>query len=167
MSLPSQSLGANHPIRSRLNDLTANIGRAALNNLFPNDFEYYACSLELVNSKGQTVDFFTLPVMPSNISQAETSLDNIKKTTGGIVSLSTSTFEPIDIQLSGNFGRRLKLLIGMDHLDFSTLDFSFRNGIADQYQSGVKLKKPNLQVRLKQDMVALKYYNTFIDQRDR
>ena len=128
MISPINPLGANNPVRAQVNDLVGSIGRAALNAQYPNDFEYYICSLELVDSQDRTVDFFTFPVMPSSIVQTEPQIVNIKKTAGGITSLNTTTFQPVDILLDGNFGRRLRLLIGVNVVDFAAIRYSTQSG---------------------------------------
>ena len=43
------------------------LGAAGAHALFPNDIEYYALTLELVDSKGFTVDSLFFPVMPKEI----------------------------------------------------------------------------------------------------
>jgi hypothetical protein len=107
----------------RFISLSSLIGRAQLSSLYPNDFEYYICSLELVNSSDKTEDFFVFPIMPEQIVQKEPSITNIRKTVGGIISLSTSAFVPIDITLKGNFGRRFKFLVGRNNVDAAAINF--------------------------------------------
>lgn len=106
-------------------DLLISVGQAGLNALFGSDFEYYLIALELLTSDNQTVDYFAFPVSPQNISQVEPQLTNIKKTANGIVSLSTSTFVPKTITLSGDFGRKFKLLLKNNaSVNFSAFKFS-------------------------------------------
>ena len=128
MKAPSPSLPSSNPVVGQYQSLIASLGRAALHSLFPNDFEYYICSLELVNSAGKTVDFFAFPVMPKQMTQQENKIVNIRKTAGGITTLNTTTFEPIDIILNGNFGRRLRILIGGKEEDFAGIRFSTKSG---------------------------------------
>jgi len=130
MIIPQPSLGANNPSKARFSQLVTSIGRAALNSLFPDDFEYYVCSLELVKSTGdgdETVEFFVFPIMPTSISQSEPKIVNIKKSQGGITTLNTNTFQPIDISLKGDFGRRLKVLVGGNLKNFSGISFENNN----------------------------------------
>lgn len=109
----------------KYDNLTASVGQAGLNALFPMDFEYYLIALELLTSNNETIDYFAFPVSPQNISQSEPQLTNIKKTANGIVSLSTSTFVPKDINLSGDFGRKFKLLLqNKTSINFSAFKFS-------------------------------------------
>ena len=105
-------------------DLLARIGKGALHALYPSDFEIYIISFELVDFQGNMVDFLTFPIMPKSISESEPQLTNIKKTVGGITAFSTSTFVPITIKLSGNFGKRFKFLIGRSMIDSSAISFT-------------------------------------------
>ncbi len=100
------------------------LGEAGLNSLFPNDFEYYACSLELKDSTGRTKDMLVFPVMPDSITENEVSIVNIKKTSFGVVSLFNPSFIPFDISLSGNFGRKLRVLIGNGEINAVGVSFS-------------------------------------------
>lgn len=123
-----QVVPSTNSVVAKYKGLVATIGRAGLNSLFPNDFEAYICSLELVNSKDQVVDFFVFPIMPSSITQTEPSIVNIKKTAGGITTLDTTTFVPIPIVISGNFGRRFKFLTGNNQVSASAIRFSTQSG---------------------------------------
>lgn len=96
--------------KTRFNNLLASIGRASLSSLYPNDFEYYACSLELTNSKDEIIETFVFPVMPSSMSENTVPINNIKKTEAGVVSLFNPTFNPFQINISGNFGRKLRVV---------------------------------------------------------
>ena len=87
------------------------VGRAGANMLFPNDLEYYAVTVELVDSRGDTSDYLTFPVNPDSFMYSDKSLANIKKTVGGITSLNTGSFNPKPITISGTFGRSFKLLL--------------------------------------------------------
>ena len=89
------------------------MGRAALHSLSPDNFEYYLCSLELLDSSGDTKGFISFSVMPNNISETKNQIATISKTNSGIVSVFNSTFVPRDISIQGTFGRKLRLLLGM------------------------------------------------------
>lgn len=121
---------------SRHSELLNSVGEATLHALFPSDFEFYMISFELVTSDNLTIDYFSFPVSPQNISVQEPQLTNVKKTSKGIVSLSTNTFVPKMITMKGDFGRRFKLLLRDRTVDFSAFKFS-----------GV-LKKENIQGNL-------------------
>jgi hypothetical protein len=92
---------------------SATIGRAALHSLAPDNFEYYMCSLELLDSSGNTKGFMTFVIMPNNIMETKTQIVSITKTNRGISTLFNSTFVPRDISIQGTFGRKLRLLAGM------------------------------------------------------
>lgn len=110
--------------RSRYMNLLASVGRAGVNSLFPNDFEYYACSLELVDSKGKIVDMLIFPVMPDNIIENKISISNVKKSSFGVVSFFNSSFVPFSINISGSFGRKLRMLLGEGESIFSGIKFA-------------------------------------------
>jgi len=89
------------------------IGRSALHSLAPDNFEYYMCSLELLDSSGNTKGFMTFVIMPNNIMETKTQIVSITKTNRGISTLFNSTFVPRDISIQGTFGRKFRLLTGM------------------------------------------------------
>jgi len=91
--------------------LLANIGRAGLAAKYPNDFEYYAITLELVNSKGKTVEFLTFPVNPKSIDYNSQPLTNVKQTLGGVTVLDSESFVPRKYVITGTFGRKFRLLL--------------------------------------------------------
>lgn len=95
------------------------IGKSALNVKFPDEFELYVMALELVDSTGKTLRYFIFPVMPSSFEQSDTQIHNIKKTLSGVSVLSTPGFIPGDITLSGNFGRKFRVLLGSDYKDLA------------------------------------------------
>lgn len=96
---------------ARRRQLLKDVGAAAVHALFPNDFEYYLITLELVNSKDETVDYLAFPVNPDSINYNYPSFVNVKKSLGGITSLDTATFTPRSVNIEGTFGRRFKLLL--------------------------------------------------------
>lgn len=93
------------------------VGKAALHALAPDNFEYYMCSLELLDSQGNTKGFMTFAVMPNNIMETKAQIASITKTNKGIVSLFNSTFVPRDISIQGTFGRKFRLLLGMKEVE--------------------------------------------------
>jgi len=115
-------------IDEKYRDTIRTFRREVAHFLFPNDIEYYALTLELVDSDGFTIDSFMFPVMPKEIRESEQSLVNIKKTAGGIISLNTNTFIPKEISISGNFGKKFKILLGGDVVGFSGFRFSTEGG---------------------------------------
>lgn len=109
--------------------LIEDIGKAGVHALYPNDFEYYLITMELVDSRNNTVDMLTFPIMPKSINRSEQEISSIKKSAGGITVLGTNTFHPINFTLSGDFGRQLKVLLATKELNFSALSMSTQNGL--------------------------------------
>lgn len=89
------------------------IGKAGLHVLAPDNFEYYMCSLELLDSKLNTKGFLSFVIMPNNIMENKAQIASITKTNKGISTLFNSTFVPRDISIQGTFGRKFRLLLGM------------------------------------------------------
>ena len=105
-------------------------GRRELAANYPNEFEYYMCALELIDSTGSVIDLLVFPVMPKSMSIREPKITNIKKTTTGIVTLSTPNFIPLDLSINGNFGRKLRFLLGTQSVDAAGFAFSTLKNIA-------------------------------------
>lgn len=159
-------LGSNNPTVARYQALLEEVGRASLHSLFPNDFEVYICSLELVDSTGIVVDFFVFPIMPTGFNQTESSLTNIKKTAGGITTLNTDTFVPVDINLQGDFGRRLKILIGQSNIDARAINFSSAGGVFTKEslkQGATQLKKAVFSSQIKSGYGCIKILQSIYD----
>lgn len=106
----------------------AQIGRAGLHALFPKDIEYYFLALELVDSQGNTVDYFAWPILPDEIKETQQELTAINKTMGGVNVLKNPTFNPRTISLRGDFGRKFKLLLGGNPIEFAGFGLSVQNG---------------------------------------
>jgi len=105
-----------------------NVGRAALNALFPKEIEYYFCAFELVDSQGNTVDYFSFPILPEEIREQSNALTRVSKTVGGVNVLVNSTFNPSQISIKGTFGKRFKLIINQQPLQFAGFGMSIENG---------------------------------------
>lgn len=120
---------------TQLRELIANTGKSAVSALFPDEFEVYMMTLELVDSKGKIADYLCFPVMPSDMTKSETEITNVQKTAGGVVAMTTDGFTPQDITINGNFGRAFKVLIGRDTL----IDFkAFAKSVKNFTKQGVK-----------------------------
>jgi hypothetical protein len=122
------ALGTANPVVAQFRGLVSRVGQATLAQLYPNDFEAYFCSLELVDSRERVVDFFVFPIMPTSMRLNEQPLTNIKKTIGGVTVVSTSRFVPLDFEMQGNFGRQFKFLVGREIVDASAISFSTYGG---------------------------------------
>jgi hypothetical protein len=88
------------------------LGRHAGHTLFPNDFELYFVALELVDSEGEVIEYFAFPINPTSISVKQPQLTSVQQTAGGTTTISSDIFMPVRISLQGNFGRKMKFLIG-------------------------------------------------------
>ena len=97
-------------------NVLATVGRAGLHALAPDQFEYYMCSFELLDSKGSTVAFMNFPVMPNSISETEPKIIEISKTNAGIVTMFNPSFAPKDISIQGTFGRKIRILSGIQDI---------------------------------------------------
>lgn len=84
---------------------------ATMSALYPIDFEAYMISFELCDSKGISLDFFTFPIMPTDLSVEEEIPVKIDNTFGGVNSISSNVYVPKSISLNGSFGRKFKTLI--------------------------------------------------------
>lgn len=126
--------------RQEYYDLLNTLGKSLMHYVFPNDFEVYICSLELTDSNDKTVEFFTFPVMPDQMEEAETPITNIVKTSGGITILETSSFIPTDIRLRGNFGKKLKIIIGNERIDASSISYSTVGGNFINHSGDISVK---------------------------
>jgi hypothetical protein len=115
-------------VENQFKDLVVNTGKAAMHALFPKDFAYYYLALELVDSQGNTVDYFGWPILPDSIKEIHQEITSIRKTIGGVSVTKNPTFTPRQIVLNGNFGRNFKLLLGQQTVEFAGFGFSMQNG---------------------------------------
>lgn len=120
--------------RKHLGVLTS-IGKVGLNIIHPKEFELYLCALELTDENYNTLKYFVFPVMPTNMDETQTLSSNIKKTLGGVVVLNTPTFIPRDIVIAGTFGRKFRVLLGDDMVDF-TSSFTTTGGVSPSSIAG-------------------------------
>lgn len=115
---------AENQFRSQL----INLGRGTLNALFPKEIEYFFVALELVDSKSNTVDYFSFPILPEEIRETANEITRVNKTIGGVNVLVNSTFNPTQISIKGTFGKRFKILINQKPLEFAGFGMSIQNG---------------------------------------
>lgn len=106
----------------------SSLGRALLSALYPSDIEYYMLALELVDSQGNTVDYFAWPILPDELSEVDLTLTNVRKTMMGVNVQKNQTFNPKSISLRGDFGRRFKILLGGNQVVFAGFGLSTTNG---------------------------------------
>lgn len=81
-----------------------------LNSLYPNEFECYMISFELCDSQGNSLDYFSFPIMPNQMSIQENLPTKVISTFGGVSAISSNIYTPKVISLDGNFGRNFKML---------------------------------------------------------
>ena len=148
----------------RYNDLVSAIGKAGVHSLFPNDFELYIMTLELVDSQGATIDFLSFPVNPERFTYEDPALVNIKKSLGGISALDTETFNPKMITMSGTFGRRLRLLISPPSSTEINSERSTDGGVYGNIaDSGLQIKTEAFDARLKTGYGTLKILESIVE----
>src|SRR3970040_403030 len=90
-------------IRGQILDGSITQGKILLNNLYPQEFEYYMMAFEIEGENG-IEDRFIFPVMPSSISIKDTKTTNIRRTKAGTTILSDNSFTHKMISISGSFG---------------------------------------------------------------
>ena len=97
-------------IASSVLDVALNVGKSALNAAFPDDYEYYLCSFELLDSDSKQVGFVSFVVMPDQLIESNQPIQTMVKTHNGIVTIYNPSFAPVDISLAGSFGRKFRIL---------------------------------------------------------
>ena len=152
---------------SKALNMIQNLGRSLLATQYPDDFEYYMCSLELVNSSGNTIDFFTFPVMPDNINKNEPKRNSVKNTLGGLVVLTSPTAVAQTISIQGNFGRMFKILLNGNAPALQGIAFSISAGKRKLFQIQGKntssLKGVSFDVGVKTGYGCIKILQSIID----
>lgn len=151
-------------IQEKAMDMIQTVGRATLSTLYPNDFEFYMCALELATAEGSTIDYFTFPITPSSITKTDNKRTSIQNTAGGIVALTSPTFVPQDISIRGTFGRIFKILINTESSG-AGVAFSLSNGIRTLQQitkKAVTMKTPAFDASVKTGYGALKILQSII-----
>jgi hypothetical protein len=114
-------------VKDRAVSLLADVGRAAMHANYPNDFEFYSIAFELIDYKDKTTDIFVFPILPSSLSISEQPNTNVKRTGGGTAVLFNSSFQPFNVTMNGNFGRKFRFLVGQSDVLGVAFRFSFRS----------------------------------------
>lgn len=145
-----------------------NLGRSVMATQFPNDFEVYMCSLELTDSKDNTIDVFTFPIAPEGIDKNEPKRTTVINTAGGVTVLTSPVFMPQSISIKGNFGRTFKMLLSMgDSATLTGAAFSISAGKRHLYQlqgkSTSSLSMPSFDVGIKTGYGCIKILQSIID----
>lgn len=149
-------------------DQLAASGRAALSAIFPRDIEYYMVALELTTFEGDTIDYFSFPVMPSALSKVENERTSIYHTLNGTTIINSDSFVPKDLTISGDFGRAFKLVIGNvgeDIVRFRGVRFSNNNGVyySDEVNAPQVNRVPDLNFGIKSGYGCIKILQSIID----
>ena len=116
------------------------IGMAGLHALCPDNYEYYMCSLELLDVNKNQEGFITFPVMPNSITESRAPIQTQVKTKNGIITTFNDSFAPVNISLQGTFGRKLRICSGITEPNKNGWD-KFLNGTigrASWLPNGVK-----------------------------
>jgi hypothetical protein len=137
-------------VKRKAQETIFELGRGALHAIAPDDFEFYACTLELVNSAGNIEDIFHFPVMPSGISVGRQSLLSIKKSGSSYLTQFNNSFVGKSISINGTFGRRFRLL----------LNRGVGNNINDDFG---KLKSSKFDLKVKTGYGAMKLLENIIE----
>lgn len=96
--------------KNRAKGIAENVGSAGLHATLPDDFEYYACSFELLNEYLEVLDFMNFPIMPDSISINQQNLVSQKKTGRSYLSQFNDSFVGKNISIKGTFGKKMKIL---------------------------------------------------------
>ena len=110
MSFKDTLKSAGSTALSGLVDAAIDFGKSALHALMPDDYEYYLCSFELYDSKMDKKGFLSFVVMPDQITESHSPIQSITKTHSGIVTTFNSTFSPVNITISGTFGKKFRIV---------------------------------------------------------
>ncbi len=133
MSIPSALI-------QQTQDILLSLGKTAVHSLAPNNYEYYLCSFELYDSSINMIGLFSFSVMPNNIMESETQIANITKTNRSLVTSFNTSFVPKDISLQGNFGRKLRIIIGDKEVGKLGRDLEFGNLVSQKGQKSIFVK---------------------------
>lgn len=114
------------------------IGKAALHVMSPDNYEYYMCSLELIDCSNNQIGFISFIVMPNNISENAQPIQSQTKTKNGMVTLFNDSFTPVNIAIQGTFGRKFRLVVG--NVDPSEKGKKFLNGYLGKIGSAITVK---------------------------
>lgn len=124
-------------VEARFRELSVQVGKQTLSALFPKEIEYYFLAMELVDSQNTTVEYFSFPILPEQLSETVNEITKVSKTIGGVSVITNTSFTPTQISLKGNFGRKFKVLLGRKNVEFAGFGFSIRDR---------KFIKPNFSV---------------------
>ena len=152
-------------------DTAISVGKSAIHAVLPDDFEYYLCSLELVNQDDERVGFLSFSVMPEQISENYSPIQTMIKTHNGVVTVYNDSFAPVDINIAGTFGRKIRLLLNYKDpyiqtggRQFLTLNFGKIAGVDVGIKTGygmTKILQHILATSARTDNLGRPYYLKF------
>lgn len=97
-------------IGDELSESAIKLVQGLMHVMSPFNYEYYLSAFELVDSNGRTVMYFQFPLNPQSITVSEQRGHDIQRTFSSVVVTDSDTFVPTIIDISGNFGRELKVM---------------------------------------------------------
>lgn len=149
-----------------LGDNAGLVLKAGANLLFPRDFEYYMCGLELTTYDGDIIDYFIFPIMPNSIRKEESNRISVSRTFGGVTILGSDSPTTDKIVLSGNFGRSFRLIARGSNNPlsggFKGLAYSIEKGIYNKNGNKTMKKSPLLYPSIKSGFGCTKILQSII-----
>jgi hypothetical protein len=142
-------------VQNTAKNLITSLGRQTAHFLYPNEIDYYFIAFELVDSQERTVQYFAFPVNPKSIMFNDPEATKVQRTLGGITSLKTTTFDPKNYTIQGDFGRNFKRVIGGNPFSFSALNFGFD-------LQALKLTVQELSIEVKSGYGCIKLFERII-----
>lgn len=94
----------------RISEFTANLGRAGLHYIFPNEFEHYAIAFEVLKANGKSVAYLNFPIMPDNMNIGISNAITVSNSSAGVETIINPSFIPFDFTATGTFGRSLRVV---------------------------------------------------------
>jgi hypothetical protein len=143
-------------ITSKFKQEAQELGRIALSTKYPNEFEVYMMSLELADSDGKTLDFFSFPVMPSQITKPDNKRVKTKTSASGVTQLMSDAFSPSEISIKGDFGRSFKILLKPNLGEVE--GYAFKG-----FWKDLKITTPKFSAGIKTGFGCIKELQSFLD----
>lgn len=138
--------------REMVSSVVNTMGNAALHAMNPDNFEFYYCSLELLDSSGASKGFLTFNVLPELYSDSHNKISQIVKTQSGVVTLFNSSFTPHDISIQGTFGRKMRVTLNNRFEKVSNNKF-FGGNLGYDLSNGFTVKTGYGMIKLLQKMI--------------
>lgn len=145
--------------KDKVNSLGYTLASSLMNSQYPREFECYQLTLELTNSSGETLDYFSFPVMPSELNISERMIASTQNTFGGVSSISSSVYTPKSIVINGNFGRKFWYLNRGNF--FSSLFRSYQ--VERDYGANISLNEKELNRDIKTGYGCIKVLQSIIN----